>query len=315
MKLHAVLLFPLVLLLAACGEAGSDELSGYVEADLVYLSSEEAGTIEALAVREGDAIAPGAEVFRLEARRLAPQLARAEAAAAAARARRDDLLTGARPDEMAVRDNAVREADAALRLAEEDLARAEMLFKQGHISAARSDQARAARDAAKARLEAQRAEVRRAALPGRSAAIVAAEEEVKAAEADLDLMRMRLADLTVAAPAAGTVEQLYHYPGETVAAGVPVAALLPDGGLKVRFFAPQSLLPRLPLGGSVTVICDGCESPIEARITFIDREPQFTPPVIFSREEREKLVFLVEAVPEDPRPLTPGAPVSIRSGP
>jgi hypothetical protein len=94
---------------------------------------------------------------------------------------------------------------------------------------------------------------------------------------------------------AGTIEQIFHRQGEVVAAGQPIVALLPPENLKVRFFAPEALLAQLRVGETVSIGCDGCEQPVAATISFIAREPQFTPPVIYSLDQREKLVFLVEA--------------------
>ena len=89
-------------------------------------------------------------------------------------------------------------------------------------------------------------------------------------------------------------------------------ALLPPGAMKVRFFAPQAMLPRLQPGARVTIGCDGCERRLGARVSFVASEPQFTPPVIYSLDERDRLVFLVEAVPDDPGPIRPGMPVDVR---
>lgn len=111
---------------------------------------------------------------------------------------------------------------------------------------------------------------------------------------------------------AGTVERVYHRAGEVVAAGQPILALLPPENMKVRFFAPQDQLARLPIGARVDVSCDGCAEPAHARVSFVAREPQFTPPVIYSLDQREKLVFLVEARFDGPTPIRPGMPVDVR---
>ncbi|MBX9746755.1 MAG: HlyD family secretion protein, partial [Hyphomonadaceae bacterium] len=126
------------------------------------------------------------------------------------------------------------------------------------------------------------------------------------------LARERLSDLGGAAPVSGTIERIFHRPGEVVPAGQPIVALLPPDNMKVRFFAPQDALSRLPVGTRVLVSCDRCETPALARVSFVAREPQFTPPVIYSLEERAKLVFLVEARLYTPSPIRPGMPVDVR---
>jgi HlyD family secretion protein len=82
--------------------------------------------------------------------------------------------------------------------------------------------------------------------------------------------------------------------------------------MKVRFFAPEALIARLPVGADVLVSCDGCGEPISATVTFVAHEPHFTPPVIYSLDQREKLVFLVEARFSGATPIRPGLPVDVR---
>ncbi|NWG45082.1 MAG: HlyD family secretion protein [Alphaproteobacteria bacterium] len=141
--------------------------------------------------------------------------------------------------------------------------------------------------------------------------LAAAEAETASAEASLRLAERRLADLTLTAPAAGTIEALYHRAGETVAAGAPILALLPADGLRVRFFVPERRLSSFRLGQRVRLSCDGCPDGMTGRISHIAAEPQFTPPVIYSLTERAKLVFLLEATPEGRTPIRPGLPVDV----
>lgn len=265
------------LLCAACGERGDATMQGYGEAEYIYLASQESGVLREVAVREGDRVEAGARVFSLEPDRLAynAESARAQSAAAA---------------------QAVRTAEAEATLTQRNFARGSELHARGFYPRAQLDADRAARDAAAARL----AQARR---------------EAGAAGAATGLAQLRLGDVAGRAPAAGTIERIYRRPGEVVAAGQPIAALLAPEQMKVRFFAPQQMLSRLPVGARVEILCDGCERPIAARVSFVAREPQFTPPVIYSLEERAKLVFLVEARPDAPGPIRPGMPVDVRLPP
>jgi HlyD family secretion protein len=110
------------------------------------------------------------------------------------------------------------------------------------------------------------------------------------------------------------VQQIYYRVGELVPAGKPIVALLPPANLKVRFFVPEAMLPKLSIGEPVTISCDGCDKGLVAKISFIARSSEFTPPVIYSMEERSKLVFLIEARPERPERLRVGQPVSVTLG-
>ena len=264
----------LALLAAACSRAPSDMLQGYGEADYIYLASQETGVVRELNVREGDRVEAGARVFTLDPDRLAlnAQSASAQSAAAA---------------------SAVNTAQAQATLAQRNYARGAELFQRGFYPRARLDSDRAAMDAANAQL----AQARR---------------EAGAASASTGLARERLSDLDGAAPTAGVIERIYHRPGEVVAAGQPIAALLAPTNMKVRFFAPEPMLSRLPVGARVLVSCDACGEPVAAVVSYVSQEPQFTPPVIYSLDQREKLVFLVEARFEGASPVRPGMPVDIR---
>ena len=138
-----------------------------------------------------------------------------------------------------------------------------------------------------------------------------AEAALRQAKANLDWSQTRLMRRNAYSPGDGTVEQVYYRPGETVPAGRPVVAILPPGNLKLRFFAPQAILPTIKYGDIVDVSCDGCEKGLTAKVSFIARSAEYTPPVIYSQEERVKLVFLIEARPEQPDKFRVGQPVTV----
>ena len=131
------------------------------------------------------------------------------------------------------------------------------------------------------------------------------------AEARLNAAQTRVKRRSALSPVSGIVQQVYYRPGETVQPAKPIVALLPPGNIKVRFFVPETLLARIAIGDRLHVTCDGCASDLAAAITFIARSAEFTPPVIYSLEERSKLVFLVEGRPEKPESLRVGQPVSV----
>jgi HlyD family secretion protein len=138
-----------------------------------------------------------------------------------------------------------------------------------------------------------------------------AEAALRQAVANLAWAETRVARRSAYSPADGTIQQIYYRPGETVPAGRPVIALLPPANLKIRFFAAESDLPAVKFNDTVTVSCDGCEKGLTARVSFIARSAEYTPPVIYSMDERAKLVFLIVARPEQPEKFRVGQPVSV----
>jgi HlyD family secretion protein len=146
---------------------------------------------------------------------------------------------------------------------------------------------------------------------GTEKALEDAEAVLRTAQARLNSSQTRLGRRKLASPVTGTVQQVYFRPGEMVPAGRPIVALLPPGNLKVRFYVPEAVLPRLTYGDRVKVNCDGCPAELAARISFIAGTAEYTPPVIYSREERAKLVFLIEALPDRPEALRVGQPIDV----
>lgn len=143
----------------------------------------------------------------------------------------------------------------------------------------------------------------------------AAQAALRQAEAQVNTSQTRLARRRIASPVTGTVEQVYFRPGEVVTASKPIVALLPPGNIKIRFFVPETVLARISFGQEIKVHCDGCAADITAKVSFIARSAEFTPPVIYSQDERAKLVYLIEALPENPANLRVGQPVDVRLPP
>jgi HlyD family secretion protein len=138
-----------------------------------------------------------------------------------------------------------------------------------------------------------------------------AEMALRSAQARVNSSQTRLSRRKVASPVEGTIEQVYYRVGELVPAGRPVVAVLPPGNLKVRFFVDEPRLATMRIGDTVKVQCDGCGDEIVASVSFIARSAEFTPPVIYSLEERHKLVYLIEALPREPERLRVGQPVTV----
>ena len=233
------------LALAGCDNSDDRVLQGWVEAELIFVSPDEQGRVEALKVREGDHVKKGDLLFTVD----------------------DDLQKA----DVVVRNTAVINAQQAFDRAKE-------LLKSAAGTQRTYDDAEAA---------------------------------LRQAKANLEWAQTRLARRNAHSPSDGTIEQIYYRPGETVPAGRPVVALLPPGNLKIRFFAPQAALPELKYGDVVGISCDGCDKGLTAKISFIARSAEFTPPVIYSVEERAKLVFLIEARPQHPEKFRVGQPVTV----
>ena len=299
------------LALAACGNVGNGRMQGWIEADLVFVGPDEAGRIETLAVREGDQVAASAPLFAIDGELQRADVQTASAQVAEARARLARLESAQqRKEEVAVLQAQERRAESAVALSTADLDRQQQLAAKGIAATAQLDIAKANSNRDKAALEEVRRQITVAQMASRDEDIAAARESLAAAQARQSAAETKLTRRKVAAPVAGTVQQVYYRPGEMVPAGRPVVSLLPPGNIKVRFFVAETALAKIALGDAVQVMCDGCQ-PIAARVTFIARAAEYTPPVIYSLEERNKLVFMVEARTDTPGNLRVGQPVSV----
>jgi len=138
----------------------------------------------------------------------------------------------------------------------------------------------------------------------------AAQSVLRNTEALLNSAETRLTRRSVFSPVTGTVQQVYYRPGEVVPAGRAIVSLLPPSNLKARFYVPETVLAHIAYGDVVTVRCDGCRD-LKGRVSFISGSAEFTPPVIYSLDERSKLVFLIEALPDEPDQLRVGQPIDV----
>ena len=302
------------LALAGCAPSAPDSLPGVIEAETLRLAAGVAGRLVELPVRRGAAVAAGATLFRIESPDDAAALAEADARVAQQAAQRADLETGKRPDELAVTAAQLTQARAALAEAQAQWQRERGLAAQGFVSGTRVDALTAQRDEARARVAEIEAQQRVGRLAGRADALGAASAALDASRAQSRQLRSRLADKTVRAPVAGVVDDTLFRIGEWVGAGTPVVTLRPPGAIKARFFVAEPQLARIKPGDTVSLRCDGCPAPVEARIGFIAASAEYTPPVIYSREQRARLVYLVEAWPSpaDSARLRVGQPVDVK---
>ena len=312
--MHRTLLIAAVCALAGCEKPAQSGWQGYVEGEFVLLASPYAGQLQKLYVRRGDAIEAGKPVFALEQENERAQRLEAEEVLKNAQAKLANLQVAKRPTEIATVQAQLEQARAARALAKTQLDQQERLFREGFTSQVVLDQARTAYKQSVGRVAEMESQLRTAQLPlGRDAEREGAEREVKAAQASLAQAAWRLEQKSVAAPVSALVQDTFFVEGEWVPAGRPVASLLPPATVKARFYVAETAVGSLSPGQSVEIRCDGCGAPVAAKITYLSSQAEYTPPVLYTREQRGKLLFLVEARPSltDAARLRPGQPIDV----
>jgi HlyD family secretion protein len=301
------------LLLAGCGAADERPIQGYIEGEYVRVAAPFAGALTQLSVKRGEQVTAGAPLFALERENEVALRRQSEQQLQATQARLENLKTGKRPPEVETVAEQLRQAMATRDLAVANLGRQQKLYASGFVSGAVIDDARMQVKRDEAAVAELQASVATAKMPARTDEIRAAEADARAAREALAQADWRLSQRAIASPVSGSVNDTYFVIGDWVPAGTPVASLLPPANVKVRFYVPEPVVGRIRPGQSVKFSCDGCGAPMTATIAFISDRAEFTPPVLYSRENRAKLVFLVEAkpAPDVAARLNPGQPVDV----
>jgi len=239
----------LAAILGGCDDKRDPGFQGWVEADMIFVSPDEAGRVTKLNVREGDEVKTGAMLYTVD----------------------DDLQQAD-----------LNQNKATLANAQQSYDRAASLSKTGS---------------------------------GTQATLDAAVSALRVAEARVVTSETRLARRQGFAPVSGTIQQIYFREGEMVAAQRPVLSIMPPGNMKIRFYVPEAELPKLAIGDEVRIACDNCSADLTAKIYFVATQAEYTPPVIYSLDERNKLVYLIQARPSRPDALRVGQPISVYLAP
>ncbi len=282
---------------------GPPTLPGYVEGDVLYLSSPGAGTVARVFVAEGQRVAAGAALFTMDPATLSA--VRGQAQARLAQSLSQVGAAAARAAQARASADAARAAEAEARV---ELNRQQSLARANPAAAVPREL-----DQARANLRSATAQRQAAARAAQAQGVDIAASRAGAGEARAALAEQasRLEQLAPRAPAAGRIETVFYQAGEWAAANQPVIALLPDDEVKLRFYVREAEVQRYRPGAVVGFSCDGCARGLRATVSYVSPRPEFTPPVIYSRDSREKLVFLIEARPTEGARLAPGLPVDV----
>lgn len=303
----------LVVLLSACDGPRPAHVQGYAEGEFVYVASPLPGQLLKLAVNRGQQVKRGGVLFELESVSERASRDEADRRLLQARSTLEDLTKGKRPTELQALEAQIKSAQAALTQSQREFSRQEKLRATNASSEQDYDRARSNLDQNSARARELEAELATARLGARPDQIRAAEAEVHALEAALARAEWDLSQKSQFATKAGLVFDTLYREGEWVDKGHPVVTLLPPENMKVRAFVPEHLIGRIRIGNSARVSFDGNQDGLDGRVSYVSPKAEFTPPVIYSRGSREKLVFLVELrfEPEIAVKLHPGQPVDV----
>ncbi|HCZ33075.1 MAG TPA: hypothetical protein DHV93_06235 [Holophagaceae bacterium] len=309
----ALLLLP--LLLVACHRDSRPLLNGRVEAYLTDLGPRAGGRLVELNVREGQRVKAGDLLARVAAEELEAAVLRDEAGFDSADARRLELDRGARAEQIAQGEARVRDAEAAVKLAEENLRRTTKLSGERVLSQADLDRATAERDRAAAALNLQGKVLAELKAGARIEQRQAGSAEARKARAVLQQSRAQAGFTEIRAPFDGIVTHRLREPGSVIGAGQPVLTLARLDQLWVRIYLPQPIQGQARIGSPVTVLTPD-KRLLDATLDEVGSEAEFTPKMVESREERVNLVYPARVTLKNgwDLGLVPGVAVDVRLG-
>jgi HlyD family secretion protein len=289
------------LALSSCSAEENPRWLGYVEGEAALVAPPQPGWITSIDVVRGAQVRKGDPLFTLDAIRESAARDNAQAQIQAAREQGQQATA-----QLAQAQAEQEQIEADIMRADKELARQQELVRIGASPRRDLESAQATYDSAKARRSQTQA------LQGQAtAARRQAEAQAKQAQATLDTANFNLSERAIRSLVSGRVEDVYFRQGEYAPSGAPVVSILPPENVFVRFFVPEAALANLRPGEQVNIGCDGCPPGLTGTISFIASEAEFTPPVIYSVGNRERLVFKAEARAPSGLPLRPGLPVEV----
>lgn len=311
--LYILGIFFIVATVTACQQKSEYTFQGYVEGELVYLSSPFSGALQTLAVNRGQKIAKGGLTFKLDPEPEFSQLNAANNALKQAKSDLDDALEGQRNTILEGIEAQIVKAQADLNLADLRVKRLQSLYAKNAVDKDSLDAAVTDYQGKQALLNQLKANLAEAKLGSRQEFIQSRRDAVNVAEANVQQAAWALEQKTLISPTDAIVFDTFYWPGEFVMSGQPVVALLAPQYLRFLFFVPEPMLSKLALGDKVQISCDSCEKTYSATISYISPDAEYTPPVIYSRENNYNLVYRIKATPPLNEALLfhPGQPVYV----
>lgn len=290
--------FAIFAWLSSCPIPAELGLTGYVEGEYIWVAPVFSARIESVLVRRGERVERGSALAELEKQDAKLDLLQAEARLSEARSQYANMSKGLRQDEISAMEATLAAAKAQLREAQLAFNRTRNLYSQRIASKASYDQAEAARATAEAKVKeiAERLEVAR--TGARPDELKAQEQKIRELGAVVDAARWRLEQRSVTAPSNGEVSDILLNPGEIAGPTAPILSFLPDGAIKLTLFAAEAERAVLAPGAKLSITCNGCPEGLAATVSYVAREPEFTPPVIYSVDRRQKLMYRIEARPD-----------------
>lgn len=312
MKVKCIFIIFLAIFIFGCDRWNSQHsFQGYVEGENVYLAVPDSGVLKHLLVQRGDSVKQGQLLFQLDEDPQNLIVKQRESGLLQAQKILRDLQKPRRTQEIEAIQAQIDQTDAQLKLAEIRMKRIQILLVKGDISKDAYDEAVAVYNEQR-KLKAQyESNLHLAQLGSRDELINAQQAQVTSLIAKLNEAKWHLEQKTMVAPYGGYIFDTYYREGEFVASQQPVLSLLPPQNVRIEFFIPVEQLGSVKRDQIISFSCYSCKNRSEAIISYISPEAEYIPPLVYSRENSEKLVFRIKARLKQPDQFKPGQPVTV----
>ena len=301
-----------MLIVSCSGNSRYDEInaSGTIEATDVNISSKTAGDILMLLVTEGTRVRVGDTIAVIDHSTLDLNLRQAEAGVKLADAQLRMLHNGARSEDIQRAEDALTQAEAALKIAEDDARRMEELFGTQSITKKQKDDVDARHTVALAQYNSAQQALKKIRKIARPEEIQAAEAYLEQAIAARDLLKKTISDCYIASPIGGIVTNKPVEAGELVGPGSIVATVSKLDTVELMIYVNEIELGWVKLGQKAKIAIDACpERTFDGTVVYISPIEEFTPKNIQTKDDKVKLVFGVKIeIPNQESVLKPGMP-------
>lgn len=302
-----------LLLLSACEQRKKEPYQGYIDDELNFIASSFSGTLQKLYVSKGQYVKKGDPLYQLDPQPQKAKLKQAQHNLKEAESTLEDLKKSKRKTVLEGISAQIKQAEAEFVFAKKNLARFRTLVAKKAAEELQLDSAKRNFERVKHRIQELKSNLAEAKLGSRVDVIDAQKAKIETLKASVEELTWQLEQKRKVAPAAGRIFDRFYHPGEHVPANQPIIALQTTKDISLTFYIPQTSLKDITLEQTIYFTCDNCKQSYGAKISFISSEAEFTPPVIFSRKRREKLIFLVEAdlTPDVAKQFNAGQPVDV----
>ncbi|MFQ5797476.1 MAG: HlyD family secretion protein [Bacteroidota bacterium] len=303
MKRIRILLMALSLGFLGCSPGDDEQViaSGTLEATEVTVSAEVTGKVLELRIEEGSNVASDDTLAILDYTDYVLQLRQAEAALGVADAHYRIAKKGPREEDIQAAEQLLRQSEAQLENAERDYGRMKELFEAQSITKKQLDDAETKYLVGQAQFRSARENYQKLKTGFRTEEVDAARAQRDQANAQVDLIKEKIADCFITVPIAGTVTHRFVEIGELVIVGSSVARVANLDQMNLWIYVPEQEVAKVQLNQPIDVRIDAYpEKSYAGQVVFISADAEFTPKNIQTKDERIKLVFGVKIKVENP---------------